>query len=117
MRQTVKYKAAVKVAQKSGLMDWATQAGLYELLQCNGHMWDSKTGEWLHLPSMEADEPSPLIKVRAWAELGNVEAVSSCIANLMGCVGYELAEKSKVFPCRPPKQLEGRVYLTFLPNK
>lgn len=111
MRQTVKYKAAVKVAKEKGLMDWATQAGLYELLQSNGHMWDSKAGEWLHLPSMKADEPSKLIKMRVWADIKNLDYEVNYVVDRLG--GYELVKRSKVCPCKPPKQKEGRVYLTF----
>jgi hypothetical protein len=114
MKRTKKYVEAVKVA-KCGLMDWENQREmLYEVLQSNGYMWDSKAGEWLHLPSMEADDPSPLIKVRVWAERGGVETEATQIVKFYQEKGYTLVEKSKVLPCRPPKQKEGRVYLYFL---
>jgi hypothetical protein len=112
MRQTKKYVAAVETSKKSGLRNWATQAGLYELLTCNGYMWDSKTGKWLFLPEMDADAPSPLIKVRVWADALAVDMVAREIVTEMGNY-LTLVERSEVYPCRPPKQKEGRVYLTF----
>jgi hypothetical protein len=116
MRQTKKYVAAVETSKKSGLRDWATQEGLYELLKCNGYMWDSKTGEWLYLPEMAADAPSPLIKMRVWADMDVVKMVADTIASAMPHLGGELVDRSEGYPCRPPKQLEGRVYLTFKPK-
>ena len=31
----------------------------------------------------------------------------------MNSLGYQLEEKSELYSCRPPKQLEAKIYLTF----
>lgn len=110
MKRTKKYVAGEAVALKAGLT-FQNQTDLYEQLEKSAYMWDSIAGEWLHLPSMEADDPSPLIKVRVWSDIKNIDAeVDSIVYRLSG---YVLIKRSKVVPCRPPKQREGRVYLTF----
>jgi len=110
MKRTKKYIAGEAVALKADLT-FQNQTDLYDQLVQLGYMWDSKTGEWLHLPSMEADEPSKLIKVRVWADTKNLDYEVNYIVDRLQ--GYELVKRSKVCPCKPPKQREGRVYLTF----
>jgi hypothetical protein len=116
MRRTAKYVVA-EGAAKILRLEWGTAEELYELLKKEGYMWDSKTGRWLYLPEMAADEPSKLIKVRVWAELGAVEAAADTLVAALPHLGGELVDRSEIYPCRPPKQKEGRVYLTFKPKK
>ncbi len=92
---------------------FADHKWLYAKLAELGYMWDSKTGEWLDLASMEADEPSPLIKIRVWAEKWKVEAVADKVIDGMSSNHCGLLERSEVLPCRPPKHSEARIYLIF----
>lgn len=116
MKRTVKYVAAEAIAAKIGTSGFSGQDDLYVELMQHGYMWDSKTGKWLYLPEMKADAPSPLIKMRVWADMEVVEMVADTIASAMPHLGGELVDRSQVYPCRPPKQKEGRVYLTFNPK-
>ena len=112
MKRTAKYVAAETVALKAGLT-FQNQTDLYDQLAKLAYMWDSKAGQWLYLPFMDADEPSPLIKVRVWANKKHVEEVALDIIVKMQDYNYELLERSEVYACRPPKHKEGRVYLVF----
>lgn len=112
MRRTGKYVAAEAIAEEHDLNLWKSQDELYQILRDIGYMWDSKTGKWLFLPEMAADAPSPLIKMRVWADALIVDKVASEIVSQMKDKAT-LVDRSEIYPCRPPKQKEGRVYLTF----
>lgn len=112
MRRTGKYLAAEAIAKEHDINLWKSQEELYQTLRDVGYMWDSKTGKWMFLPEMAADAPSPLIKVRVWADALAVDKVASAVVSEMS-KHVTLVDRSEVYPCRPPKQKEGRVYLTF----
>ncbi|MEZ4622092.1 MAG: hypothetical protein R2867_42200 [Caldilineaceae bacterium] len=86
---------------------------MYPHLESNGYQWNSESGEWENWQAMDADEPSELIRVRTWARAEVVEMIADGIVEAMLAAGVRLVERSKPYPCRPPKQLDSRVYLTF----
>lgn len=117
-KMTAKYKAALAIVVKAKIkaagIDMANQEALYDLLQQHGWFWDSKAGWWEHHDATEADAPTELIHIRVWADLATVaSAADTVVQNIVGC---KLIERSKIYPCRPPKQLEGRIYLKFMPK-
>lgn len=61
--------------------------------------------------SLPADPPSNLIRVRLWADASHVEQLADTVTQMLETSGYRVLERSN-YPCRPPKQLEARVYLT-----
>lgn len=115
MKQTAKYAGGLKVAREIGLSRPVTnQEQLYADLGQHGWQWDSRQELWINVSDVPADPPTDLIRVRVWADLEIVEDVAGDVAAQLGKrLPLALTETSKVYPCRPPKQLEGRVYLTF----
>jgi len=115
-RMTVKFSSALITAEQNQVRahDYDREQ-LYKRLNELGWWWDSKKKEWVQFADEPADEPTPLIMVRVWASDENiaraVEAVRGALAN-----GYVVIQESKVYPCRPPKQRESRVYLQFIPG-
>ncbi len=112
MKRTRKFVAAEKIAFKIGLV---IDDQIYENLQFNNYFWDSKQGIWF-----EGDEPEPptnLLKIRAWAEQKFVQSDANNIIQALETLGYRIEEKSEEYTCRPPKQLEARIYLTFTRSK
>lgn len=119
MRMTAKYKAAIKTAKEQDKFFITCAIGthekLYENLQSNGYFWNSKAQRWEYHDAAQADPPTPLVMVRVWANVEIVESLAREVVAL--CDDWHLVEQSKVYPCRPPKQKEGRVYMKFLPNQ
>jgi hypothetical protein len=116
-KMTAKYKAALDAAYKLKLQIPKDQVTLYSVIEEHGHLWDSDAGEWIDLADEHADEPTPCLLVRVWADAEIVEEYADLIEqritrNKMA----KLIERSKVYLCRPPKQLEGRIYLRFMPQ-
>ncbi len=62
----------------------------------------------------EADPPTELIRLRVWADARFVEQVADECVFAVAAKGLRLVEKSDPYNCRPPKQLEARVYLSFM---
>lgn len=117
-RMTAKYKAAIRTyhnARLNGIIQTNNQEELYELLQSNGYFWNSQAKKWPYHDAAQADPPTTLVMVRVWAKLEIVESLAREVVAI--CDDWHLVEQSKVYPCRPPKQKEGRVYLKFLPNQ
>ncbi len=116
-KMTAKYKGAVETARSHNLPVPATknQEALYDLLQKNSFFWDSRAKQWNKHDLKKADPATELVNLRVWAEAETVEFVARDIAAMMQAQGYRLVETSKPYLCRPPKQLEARVYLKFLP--
>lgn len=111
---TVKYRSALAVAQVEGLKE--TGEALYEALAKRQYFWDSAEGEWRCADIADADPPTPLVRLRVWSDAELVEdAADDIVRVLVETYGYTLVEQSKAYPCRPPKQLEARVYLSFNP--
>lgn len=114
-KMTAKYTTARAAALKNDLGLNGDQETLYKRLNENGLWWDSKQGAWINFADEPADEPTPKIMVRVWAEQQKVSgAASEVIRGLRG--KFKLIAKTDAYPCRPPKQLESRIYLEFLPD-
>ena len=110
MKRTKKFIAAEKLALKIGIV---IDDEIYENLEFNNYFWDSKQGIWFEgdLP----DPPTNLLKIRIWADKELVQ--SDCDRIIEALDNYTLQDKSEIYLCRPPKQLEGRIYLTFTRSK
>lgn len=116
-RQTAKYAAAVATAHNHKLpaIDTHNRDQLYDLLQKHGFFWNSDLKDWEEFDPADADQPTPLINIRVWADGDIVEDVTGNLVRKVNPL-WTLVEQSKPYPCRPPKQLESRVYLKFLPK-
>lgn len=114
---TKKYTEACTAARRAGIRtNGGNQDWLYQQLSEQGYQWDSDAGAWQHLPSLPADEPSPLIRVRVWANNEIVGLMADGVVAAMLDAGLRLVERSQPYPCRPPQQRESRIYLTFEPE-
>lgn len=106
-KMTRKFTEALATARRNGIIiDRSNQDATYRVLETAGYHWNSDAGVWEHFPSMAADEPSTLIRVRVWAEAGTVGQIADRVATALQQTGLRLAERSEAYPCRPPKQLE-----------
>lgn len=116
MKMTAKYKTALQTARPLGFAAYATQDELYHALNNAGFWWDSKAQKWVEFKAEPADAPCPQVRIRVWAEEG--EPLNKAKALIKGAFanGYKKIVESEHYPCRPPKQLESRVYLEFLPT-
>jgi hypothetical protein len=115
---TKKYSAALDAAYALQIQIPKDQETLYELIEKNGHQWDSDQGAWIDLANEPAEDPTPLLMVRVWADAEIVEEYADLIElKIIKSKQAKLIERSKVYLCRPPKQLEGRIYLKFMPTK
>lgn len=116
-RMTKKYTEAVNTARRVGIRaTGGDQEWLYRMLAEQNYQWDSDAGAWNHLPSLPADAPSLLIRVRVWANGEIVGLMADGVVESMLAAGLRLVERSQSYPCRPPQQRESRVYLTFEPG-
>lgn len=111
-KQTRKYKTATELADRLSISERDNQERLYRLLIEAGYFWDAQTQNWQSL-AQDADPPTELIRVRVWAERSKVEGAAYQLQVAMEETGYVFLEKSDSYPCRPPKQLESRIYMTF----
>lgn len=112
-RQTEKFIKAVAIAG-SRFRNTSHEA-LYQLMLEAQYYWDSRTKEWEQTPSEANDPPTQLHRVRVWAAKGEVESLATAIIQSLTAQGYQLDERSAVYPCRPPKGNEARIYLSFHP--
>ena len=113
MKRTKKWLAALRTTGITGTLKDDPDR-LYQSLNEQGFYWNSDASKW-EQNLLPADPASKVIRLRVWADLEVVEDFATDIANMMEVAGFELQETSKVYPCRPPKQLDGRAYLTFAP--
>ncbi len=114
-KMTAKYSAAVAALKKLNLATSGDQEMDYSRLGASGHMWDSHEQEWVNLANTPADPASPLIRIRVWAEKGKAESVAESVRWALAEEGpFDLVDQSHIYPCRPPKQNEERIYLSFL---
>lgn len=109
---TVKYREAFDLAEQLQIAERDNQDSLYRLLREAGYYWDSGSQTWQQL-SQDADPPSDLIKVRVSGESSQIQRIANHLRDGMLVHGYVFLEESEPYPCRPPKQLESRIYLTF----
>ncbi len=115
MKLTRKCATACNIAVEQGI-NYAllTQDQIYAELQKRGYFWDPKSSRWDHYSAEAASAPTDLIRMRVWAAAGEVEKIADLVVVQMNDFGrLKLVEQSEPYPCRPPKQLESRVYLTF----
>lgn len=111
-KQTRKYRTAVELADSLNITERDNQERLYRLLNEASYYWDSASQAWQQL-SQDADPPTDLIKVRVWAETSKVAGAAYQLRVVMEETGYQFLEQSEPYSCRPPKQLESRIYMTF----
>ena len=116
-KQTRKFKAAMEAVRARGGQPAVSMHadGLYDRLQLQGLMWDSKAGKWVDVADELADEPSRLVRLRVWADRELVEDWAEDLVRLLEGAGWDLVDRSAVYGCRPPKQLEGRIYVQMAP--
>lgn len=117
MKQTKKFKTAyekalqLKIFKRGAAIE--SQDWLYRKLNDLGVFWDSKLGEWIEFMIEPANAPTPLIRVRVWGATG--VALDTAVKMVKGAFGngFECVNHSMPYVCRPPQQLESRVYLEF----
>ncbi len=114
-KRTKKYVAAEAMLRRLGVAVFGYRSAetFYEVLAEKGYQWNSETGIWENWQAMDADQPTELIRVRAWARAEVVEMIADGVVESMLAAGLRLVERSSPYPCRPPKQLESRIYITF----
>ena len=113
-KMTAKYSGAIAVARSKKIPAGDDQEELYMALGKAGFMWDSKLQTWYDISSEPADQPSDVLRVHVWAKTEDVESQARLIVRTLTSGGYRLVEQSQPYVCRPPKQLESRIYLTFI---
>lgn len=111
-KRTHKYISALEVAEYLNLTDVDDQNRLYSLLNEQGYFWESDTHSWRKTKEV-ADPPSSVIRVRIWTDSTKVRGVAHEMKSVLEESGYELIEQSEPYTCRPPKQLDSRIYQTF----
>ncbi len=111
-KRTVKYVKASELGQLLRIPTADSQEALYSLLNDAGYFWDSNTQQWQQ-SNEPPDPPTNLIRVRVWTDMTKVKGAAYHIKGVMEESGCELIEQSEPYTCRPPKQLESRIYLTF----
>ena len=112
-KQTVKYSSACQIAAKLNIPSTEHQEQLYQSLNTSGYYWNSKEKIWEKL-DVEAHPPTEKIKVRVTADARFVEKIADECISAVAEKGLRFLEKSDPYNCRPPKQLEARVYLDFM---
>lgn len=115
-KMTAKYSGAVRIAHRQGISTEGNQEDLYQRLQKSGFFWNSQEKSWEEHDIEDANEPTALIMVRVWSDLEIVEDVAGDLIRSTK-KQWQLIDQSTPYPCRPPKQREGRVYLKFLPRR
>lgn len=120
-KMTAKYEQALHTAlqrakiKPSQINQMTSQEQLYQALQSAGYFWDSAGKKWVYHAPAEAHDPTPLVMVRVWADAEIVEEAADEVVERLA--RFTLIERSTPYPCRPPKQLESRVYLKFMPKR
>lgn len=114
MRQTAKYKQALNFCENvfGSRLPHDSHEDLYQTLNERASFWNPDRGLWEEAKT-KADPPTQLIRVRVWADKNCVQAHANDIIYGLGNQGFQLQEHSEMYVCRPPKQLEARIYLTF----
>lgn len=109
---TLKYSSALEIAKKLKIVQVDNQERLYCELNQVGFFWNPEIKIWVR--SQEpADPPTDLIRIRVWADSKKVTRAAIQIKSVLEQSGFEFIEQSEAYVCRPPKQLESRIYLTF----
>lgn len=116
-KMTAKYSTALAVARREKIPASDQQEELYSRIQELGYHWDSDRKEWQWHDLAQADDPTPLIMIRVWANAEIVEDVADDVIRRVPKNWGQPLKKNGPYPCRPPKQREARMYLEFLPTK
>ena len=111
MKRTKKFIAAEEIASEIGVK---IDEDIYQNLEQNNYFWDSENGKWIQ--GEEPDPPTNLIKIRLWADGEKVKQDCDKLLHALENNGFVLEERSEPYVCRPPKQRESRIYLTFSRN-
>jgi len=111
---TQKYQGALAVARTVATIHLNDSKALYRSLNAHNWYWNSKVGVWER--GSRAQKPTDLVRVRVWAATEVVEQAADDVAFSLLNSDYQLVERSEPYVCRPPKQLESRIYLRFLPT-
>ena len=109
MKQTKKYAGACQIAT----LPHNTQEELYTELNRLGFYWDAKKQLWKRDDQL-ADPASEVLRIRVWAAAEKVEQLAEIAIESMQQYGLKLIERSNPYPCRPPKQADSRIYLSFI---
>lgn len=109
-KRTRKYVAALEAAAELKITNLEDAEQLYQELNERNYFWEPEEG-WL--PGAPPNAPTPLLRIRVWAETSKVEAAAQVVVAILDGSDYRLLEQSKPYQCRPPQQLESRIYLTF----
>ena len=107
MKRTKKYTGATEILT----FPHSSQDELYTELNRLGWYWSSKKSQWERDDRQAID--NNLVKIRVWAKKEIVEELAQHFIESGVDRGLKFIEKSAPYPCRPPNQLESRVYLTF----
>lgn len=120
-KMTAKYSTALSVARRekvgANVNGQNPQEALYSRLQEIGWFWNSDRKEWEHPDPADADDPTPLIMIRVWANAEIVEDVAEDVIRRVPRNWGKPIKKNGPYPCRPPKQFEARMYIEFMPTK
>lgn len=108
--RTLKYTRALEIDSE---FTHLSSDELYNHLQDKGCYWDSNISRWVYTPGEQNDPASQLIKIRVMFDKNQVKEVADKITELLTDFGYRFVESSSIYPCRPPKGNDGRIYLTF----
>ena len=113
---TKKYTSATKVLNQLNLPVIDDNNQLYDKLTRLDYNWDSVTKQWFK-SSLPQLPPTDLIRVRVWGDARSIElSANNVVKELESSLNWELVERSSGYMCRPPKQSEARVYLSFKPR-
>lgn len=108
MKKTQKYSKACQLLT----FPHDNQDQLYAELNQLGWYWQPNKKQW-ERDNTPAKEATKLIRVRVWAAKEKVQDAAELFVENAESMGLRLLEKSNPYPCRPPNQLESRIYLTF----
>lgn len=108
MKRTQKYSKALEILT----FPHQTQDALYAELNRLGWYWQAVEKAWKR-DDTPAKEATKLIRVRVWAAAEKVDHAADLFIENVESMGLKLLERSNPYPCRPPNQLESRIYLTF----
>jgi hypothetical protein len=108
--RTLKYTRALEIDSE---FTHLSSDELCNHLQDKGCYWDSNISRWVYTPGEQNDPASQLIKIRVMFDKNQVKEVADKITELLTDFGYRFVESSSIYPCRPPKGNDGRIYLTF----
>lgn len=112
MKQTKKYAGACQIAT----LPHTSQEQLYQELNRLGFFWNQKAQIWERNDRL-AEPPSGILKIRVTTASNKIEQLADIAIEAMQQYGLNLLERSQPYICRPPKQAESRIYLSFIDDE